>query len=124
VAGLAVWRLTHLLAREDGPADVIARLRARAGSEQLGELMDCFNCASVWVAAPFALFAARRPADRLVSWLALSGVACILERITAQAEEILDVSAETGGQHGMLQPETGVGDRVGEPARPASESAG
>ncbi len=84
--------------------------------------MDCFNCLSIWVAAPFALFAARRPADRLVSWLALSGAACILERITTEAEEILDVSADTGGHHGVLQPETG-GDRADEPAQPASKPA-
>lgn len=102
MAGLAAWRVTHLLAREDGPADVIARLRAQAGSGQLGELMDCFDCLSIWVAAPFALFAARRPADRLVTWLALSGAACILEHIAAGPEEILDAPAETGDQHGVL----------------------
>ena len=122
-AGLAVWRLTHLLASEDGPADVIAKLRAQAGTTQLGELVDCFNCLSIWVAAPFALYAARRRTDRLISWLALSGAACILERITAETEQILDVSAETGGQHGMLQPETGVGNSAGQPAPTASESA-
>jgi hypothetical protein len=94
VAGLATWRVTHLLAREDGPGDLIARLRARAASGQLGELMDCFDCLSIWVAAPFALFAARRPADRLVSWLALSGAACLLEQVTAGQEQVLDLSAE------------------------------
>lgn len=111
MAGLAAWRVTHLLAHEDGPADVIARLRAQAGSTQLGELMDCFDCLSIWVAAPFALVAARRPADRLVSWLALSGAACVLEQITAGREDVLDVPAdepaeqpaEGGDQHGMLR---------------------
>ena len=123
MAGLAVWRVTHLLAREDGPAGVIARLRAQAGSGQLGELMDCFDCLSIWVAAPFALLVARRPADRLMSLLALSGAACVLERITAEREEILDVSAETGGQHGMLQQEAD-GDRASGPAQPPAEPAG
>jgi hypothetical protein len=113
VAGLGVWRVTHLLAREDGPAGVIARLRAQAGSGQLGELMDCFDCLSIWVAAPFALLVARCPADRLMSWLALSGAACVLERITAGTEEILDVSAGTGDQHGMLQREAGDGRASG-----------
>jgi hypothetical protein len=123
VTGLAAWRVTHLLAREDGPADVIARLRARAGSGQLGELMDCFDCLSIWVAAPFALFAARRPADRLVTWLALSGAACILEQIAAGREEILDISAKTGGQHGMLRQEAG-GDRADGPTEPSGEPGG
>jgi hypothetical protein len=85
--------------------------------------MDCFNCLSIWVAAPFALFAARRRTDRLISWLALSGTACILERITAETEQILDLPAETGGHDGMLQPETGGVDRAGNSAEPASESA-
>ena len=123
VAGLAVWRVTHLLAREDGPGGVIARLRAQAGSGQLGELMDCFDCLSIWVAAPFALLVARRPADRLMSLLALSGAACVLERITAETEEILDLSAGTGGQHGMLQQEAGD-DRASGPAQPPAEPAG
>jgi hypothetical protein len=83
--------------------------------------MDCFNCLSIWVAAPFALFAARRRTDRLISWLALSGAACILERITAETEQLLDVSAEAGGQHGMLQPEAGGGDRAAEPAQSATD---
>jgi hypothetical protein len=117
VAGLAVWRVTHLLACEDGPADVIAKLRARAGGGQLGEFMDCFGCLSIWVAAPFALVAARRPSDRVVSWLALSGAACLAERITTGREEIVDLSPESGGQHhGLLQPEASGNDRPSEPA--------
>jgi hypothetical protein len=32
VGSLTTWRLTHLLPEEDGPADAILRLRARAGS--------------------------------------------------------------------------------------------
>jgi len=29
LAALVVWRMTHLLAEEDGPRDAIAKLRAR-----------------------------------------------------------------------------------------------
>lgn len=54
LTSLAVWRITHVLAEEDGPADTVLRLRARLGPGQLGELMDCFYCLSVWVAAPRA----------------------------------------------------------------------
>ena len=123
MAGLAVWRVTHLLAREDGPGGVIARLRAQAGSGQLGELMDCFDCLSIWVAAPFAFSVARRPGDRLVSWLALSGAACVLQRLTGH-EDIVDISAESGGQHELLQPEAGGRGRGREPAPPSAEPAG
>jgi hypothetical protein len=94
LATLAVWRLTHLLAEEDGPADVVFRLRARAGAGRLGGLMDCFYCLSVWVAAPFSLAAARRTREAPLLCLALSGAACLLEQATAQRE-----SAGTGPVH-------------------------
>lgn len=82
LAALATWRVTHLLAEEDGPANVVVRLRERAGAGQLGELMDCFYCLSVWVAAPFGLALARRPREIPQLWLALSGAACLLEQAT------------------------------------------
>ncbi|HZT30313.1 MAG TPA: DUF1360 domain-containing protein [Bryobacteraceae bacterium] len=79
-AVLATWRITHLLAYEDGPAGLIARFRARLGAGFLGELMDCFQCLSLWIAAPLAFFVARHPLDGVVAWLALSGAACLAER--------------------------------------------
>ena len=84
LAVLAVWRVTHLLAGEDGPADIIVRFRALLGSSLAGKLMDCFYCLSIWIAAPAALFVTRRPLDWLLTWLALSGSACLLERATEQ----------------------------------------
>ncbi len=81
VAVLATWRVTHLLANEDGPADVIFGVRRWLGDGFIGSLMDCFNCMSVWVAAPLALFVSTNPLTWAVSWLALSGGACLLERI-------------------------------------------
>ena len=140
LAGLATWRLAHLLALEDGPADAVVKLRELAGSGPLGGLMDCFDCLSIWVAAGFAPFVARRPGERLLraypdggvrlgrsrvergadarakawwchvepedkasrrpsgasrraslegyalSWLALSGLACALQRLVAAGE--------------------------------------
>jgi hypothetical protein len=44
--------------------------------------MDCFACTSVWVAAPVTLAVARRPREGPLTWLALSGAACLLERMT------------------------------------------
>ena len=43
------WRWTHLLAEEDGPGGAVVRLRARLGTGQHGERMDCFYCLSVWL---------------------------------------------------------------------------
>lgn len=86
LAALATWRVTHLLVAEDGPADVIVRLRRRAGSSWAGDLLDCFYCLSVWVAVPFAAdLAGRRRVDPL-SCLAVSGAACLLEQATRRAE--------------------------------------
>ena len=86
LAVFATWRVTHLLALEDGPGDVVFHLRRLVGDSPLGGLMDCFNCLSFWVAAPAALFVAARPLEWAVAWLALSGAACWLERLGAPAE--------------------------------------
>ena len=88
LAVLATWRVTHLLAHEDGPADLIVRFRALLGDSVAGKLMDCFYCLSLWIAAPAALFVSRRPLEWLFAWLALSGGACLLERATREREVI------------------------------------
>ncbi|MEO8562721.1 MAG: DUF1360 domain-containing protein [bacterium] len=80
---LAAWRLTHLLTAEDGPGDVVVRLRATLGQSVLGRAMDCFYCLSLWVAAPLAPFVSTDPLEWVFTWLALSGGACLLERATA-----------------------------------------
>jgi Protein of unknown function (DUF1360) len=84
LASLAVWRVTHLLAEEDGPGDVVVWVRTRLGTGMLGRLMDCFYCLSLWIAAPAALLVARRDdvGQWVLSWLALSAAACLLERAT------------------------------------------
>jgi hypothetical protein len=69
LASLATWRVTHLLASEDGPADLIVRLRSRLGPGLVGKLMDCFHCLSLWIAAPAALFVAPSLLDWLFTWL-------------------------------------------------------
>ena len=100
LAVLATWRVTHLLANEDGPADVIFELRRRLGDGFIGSLMDCFNCMSIWTAAPLALFVSTDPLTWGVSWLALSGGTCLLERLG---------SASAGAPHNM-QPKEGRDD--------------
>jgi Protein of unknown function (DUF1360) len=80
LAVLSTWRVTHLLAKEDGPGDLIVRFRGLLGESLAGKLMDCFYCLSLWIAAPAALFVTREPLEWLMVWLALSGAACLLER--------------------------------------------
>lgn len=108
LAVLATWRVTHLLAAEDGPGDVIYRLRRRLGAGWLGALVDCFNCLSLFVAAPAALFVSARPVVWAVAWLALSGGACLLERL-GQAPLLVDPFAQLQeqGDADVLRFETG-----------------
>lgn len=110
LAVLATWRITHLLANEDGPADLIVRFRARLGSGGLGKLMDCFQCLSLWIAAPMALFVSQNPLELSLIWLALSGAACLLERIGQPPVMMQSMSQETKREvevnNGMLWSET------------------
>ena len=66
LAVLATWRVTHLLSSEDGPGDLIVRMRARLGKNRAGELMDCFYCLSIWIAVPGAFFVS------IAQWIARS----------------------------------------------------
>jgi len=108
LAVLATWRITHLLANEDGPADLIVRFRARLGGGVVAKMMDCFQCLSLWVALPIAFFVSRRPMDLLLVWLALSGAACLLERIGREPVIIQPISrtVEGGTDIGMLRSDT------------------
>jgi hypothetical protein len=88
IALLATWRLSHLLANEDGPADIIFKLRKNLVDSFFGKLMDCFGCVSLWVALPLALFVTTEPVEFVVAWLALSGGAMLLDRIRPEPEII------------------------------------
>ncbi len=98
VAGvLAVWRITHLLALEDGPFDAVLRLRRALGNRALGRLMDCFYCLSLWVALLAALGIAALSntptvGATLLLWPALSGGALLLQRATQHADAANEAS--------------------------------
>jgi hypothetical protein len=80
---LCVWRITHLLQAEDGPGDLLLRLRRMAGSSFVGKVLDCFYCLSLWVAAPLAYFVPETRLERVLWWPALSAGAILLERVTS-----------------------------------------
>ncbi len=79
---LGVWRVTHLLAAEDGPWQVMARLRRRIGRGFWGQLFDCFYCLSLWVSVPFAWLLGDSLTEQCLLWLGLSGGAILIERVT------------------------------------------
>jgi len=87
LAVLATWRVTHLLANEDGPADLVVKFRALLGDSLAGHLMDCFKCLSLWIAAPAAFFVTRVALQWLFVWLAISGAACLLQRLVPESAE-------------------------------------
>jgi len=82
VGALAVWRITHLLNAEDGPWNVLSKVRRLAGNGMVGSLLDCFYCLSLWVAAPFAYGLGENSWERVLLWPALSGAAIVVQNIS------------------------------------------
>jgi len=103
LAVLATWRVTHLLTSEDGPGDIIFRVRQALGQSLTGKLIDCFNCLSFWIAAPMALFVTQQPLGWFMTWLAVSGGACLLERIMREPVIVQSLPHSSPGDldHGL-----------------------
>lgn len=95
--------MTHLLQAEDGPWNVITRLRGAVGNSVLGDLLDCFYCLSLWVAAPAAYALGRGYAERFWLWPALSGAAILLERFAQKPPTI--IGGEFGEDKSIVLPE-------------------
>jgi hypothetical protein len=69
--------------------------------------MDCFNCLSLWIAAGAALFVSRRALEWFFCWLALSGAACLLERVGQEKVVIQPMPPlMEGDTSNVLRPET------------------
>jgi len=82
IAVLGVWRVTHLLVAENGPWDMLSRLRAVIRSRLSVRLLDCFYCTSLWVSVPFAFIVGSNWLERGLLWPALSGGAIVIEQVT------------------------------------------
>ena len=85
---LTVWRITHFLQAEDGPWDVVIRMRQLVGEGFWGRLLDCFYCLSVWIAAPIAYLVGQSWPERALLWPSLSAAAILLERVTSAAPKV------------------------------------
>jgi len=83
---LITWRLTHLVSVESGPGGVFEKLRRTAGSGVVAELLACFYCLSLWVAAPLVVPLASGWRHRVLLWPALSAGAILLERMTLRGD--------------------------------------
>jgi hypothetical protein len=80
ISTLAVWRVTHLIQAEDGPFDLIFKLRKLAGKSMIGSLMDCFYCLSIWVALLPAIYLGSSTAEKILLIPALSAAAIFLNQ--------------------------------------------
>jgi hypothetical protein len=86
IGGLAVYRVSHMIAFEDGPGDIIALMREGAGANRIGKLMDCPFCVSVWAALPVSMLFSNTVNELILNWLALSGASVVIERLTRKVE--------------------------------------
>jgi hypothetical protein len=108
LAVLATWRVTHLLTSEDEPANLVTRFRNFVAESLLAAVLDCFGCASLWVALPMAFYVSSQPVQFILVWLAIGGAAFLLELNTAQPLVIERAPDATEGAttDGLLRSET------------------
>lgn len=79
ILALAIYRLSRLLAIEEGPARMFVRYRQAGINLGLGALVTCFYCTSVWVSIVLPLvWLSGLPGQVFVLWLAVAGAACFM----------------------------------------------
>jgi len=84
VAILAVYRVAHMLAIEDGPFDAFSLWRERVGQATwLGRGFHCTLCISFWLALPpaFVLGIPGGAWGLILGWLAIAGGVLVLYRL-------------------------------------------
>ncbi|MGD1046697.1 MAG: DUF1360 domain-containing protein [Bacteroidota bacterium] len=79
---IVVWRLTHLISAEDGPFDLIIKLRKYAGNTFFGKLMDCFYCLSIWIGFAAGWYAGNNLKEIIILTIYYSGASILLEKLT------------------------------------------
>lgn len=93
---LATWRITSLFVSERGPYDVFGRLRDAAGitfdeasqpvsANELARALLCVWCTSVYIGGAVALLQGHRGRRALLSALAYSAGAIMIDRWTNNA---------------------------------------
>ena len=80
IVALATWRVTALVAYEQGPFGVLGGLRRLMVRLRLGQLVACFHCLGFWVAGVAALVVYGVEMSTLLFWLAIAGSVSIVER--------------------------------------------
>ncbi len=98
LAVLAGWRISHLLAREDGPGAVVARLRAWLWRLGVRGWLDCFGCVSFWVSGVVSVRVPGVGAGWGLAWLAAAGAILLVDRAGGEPVVLrhLDEEADDG----------------------------
>lgn len=79
---VVVWRATHLISIEDGPFDLIFKLRSWLGDSFFGKLMDCFYCLSSWIGLFLACIFGNSVFSVCILTFYYSGSAILLEKFS------------------------------------------
>jgi len=67
---------------EDGPFELVIKLRKKLGNSFLGKLMDCFYCLSIWIGLSVAVFVGSDIIEIVILTIYYSGASVLLEKIT------------------------------------------
>ena len=88
---LAVYRVTQLLVYDDGPFDLIFKIRGKMGvydlsqngepETSLGKLFACPYCVGFWLSILAALSISGSIKSFIILWLAIAGAQTFLEAL-------------------------------------------
>lgn len=83
VATLAAYRIAYLIAREDGPFDVMSRIRGAIDPNQktwVGRGLNCILCISFWVTLIITLLIG----GTWLEWLGMAGAIVIINKVMSK----------------------------------------
>lgn len=81
MAALITYRLAYLVAEDEGPFSLFAKVRARIDPQRktwVGRGVRCPVCVSFWLSMIAALFL---PGLFVINWLALAGAVLVLVKV-------------------------------------------
>jgi hypothetical protein len=85
LAVLAVFRLSVLIALEDGPFDVLSLARERVGQTTwVGRGLHCPLCISFWLSLAAGFYLAQWGGSWALYWLGVAGAVNLVYRISSQ----------------------------------------
>lgn len=78
---LAVYRLSRIVTKEDGPFSIFETLRYVTREHWVGELLECPLCFSVWASGLCVLLSLHPLGWWVILWLGVSGGAVLVHKV-------------------------------------------